>query len=209
MKLEGVIKFHVEHETEVGCGESDIVELTKWRKELRAVGLVGQDLARYGGLGFGNLSKRLGDGTFLITASQTGHLDKLTPGDYAQITNFDPDRNLVWSKGINHPSSETMSHLAAYGSNQRVQFVFHAHSPEIWNTKEDLNLPVTDPAAECGTVEMFYEVQRLLKNPDNYWKGVLAMGGHTDGILAWGESADETGIRLLFLLSRATRSMPR
>jgi len=209
MKLEGVIKFNVEHDTEVGCGESDIVELTKWRKELRAVGLVGQDLARYGGLGFGNLSKRLGDGTFLITASQTGHLDKLTPGDYALITNFNLDRNLVWSKGLKHPSSETMSHLAAYGSNQRVRFVFHAHSPEIWNAKEDLNLPVTDPAVECGTVEMFYEVQRLLKNPDNYWKGILAMGGHTDGILVWGESADETGIRLLFLLSRATRVISR
>ena len=209
MKLEGVIKFHVEQETEVGCGESDIVELTKWRKELRAAGLVGKDLARYGGLGFGNLSKRLGDGTVLISASQTGHLDKLTPGDYAQITNFNLGRNLVWSKGINHPSSETMSHLAAYGSNPRVQFVFHAHSPEIWNAKDDLDLPVTDPAIECGTVEMYYEVQRLLKDRDNYWKGVLAMGGHTDGILVWGESADETGIRLLFLLSRATRAISR
>ena len=80
MKLEGVIKFHVEHETEAGCGESDIVELTKWRKELRTAGLVGQDLARYGGLGFGNLSKRLEDGTFLITASQTGHWEIINPG---------------------------------------------------------------------------------------------------------------------------------
>jgi ribulose-5-phosphate 4-epimerase/fuculose-1-phosphate aldolase len=209
MKLEGVIKFHVEQETEVCCGESDIIELTKWRKELRAAGLVGQNLARYGGLGFGNLSKRMDDGTFLITASQTGHRDKLTPDDYAQIINFDPRQNVVWSKGMNHPSSETMTHLAAYGSNQRVQFVFHAHSPDIWNAKEDLDLPVTDPAVECGTVEMFYEVQRLLKNHDHYWKGILAMGGHTDGILAWGESADEAGIKLLFLLSRATRSIPR
>jgi ribulose-5-phosphate 4-epimerase/fuculose-1-phosphate aldolase len=207
MKLEGVIKFHVEQETAVGCGESEIVELTKWRKELRAVGLVGQDLARYGGLGFGNLSKRMDDGTFLITASQTGHLDKLTPDDYTRITNFSPGRNLVWSKGINHPSSETMTHLAAYGSNQRVQFVFHAHSPEIWNAKDDLDLPVTDPAIECGTVEMYYEVQQLLKERDNYWKGILAMGGHTDGLLAWGESADEAGINLLFLLSRATRAI--
>lgn len=185
MKLEGVIKFHVEQETEVCCGESDIVELAKWRKELRAAGLVGQDLARYGGLGFGNLSRRMDDGTFLITASQTGHLDQLTPDDYAQIINFDPRQNVVWSKGMNHPSSETMTHLAAYGSNPRVQFVFHAHSPDIWNAKDDLDLPVTDPGIECGTVEMFYEVQRLLKNPDHYWRGILAMGGHTDGILVW------------------------
>ncbi len=209
MKLEGVIKFHVEHETEVCCGESDIVELTKWRKELRTAGLVGQDLARYEGLGFGNLSKRMIDGTFLITASQTGHLDKLTPDEYVQITDFDPGQNLVRSKGMNHPSSETMTHLAAYGSNRRVQFVFHAHSPEIWNAKDELDLPITDPGIECGTVEMFYEVQRLLQNRDNYWKGILAMGGHTDGLLAWGESADQAGINLLFLLSRATRAISR
>ena len=209
MKLEGVIKFHVEHETEVCCYESEIVELTKWRKELRTAGLVGQDLARYGGLGFGNLSKRLDDGTFLITASQTGHWETLTPDGYARITDFDPGQNLVRSKGMNHPSSETMTHLAAYGSNPRVQFVFHVHSPEIWNARNDLDLPVTDPGIEGGTVEMFYEVQRLLKNRDNYWKGILAMGGHTDGILAWGESANAAGINLLFLLSRATRSMPR
>jgi hypothetical protein len=205
MKLEGVIKFHVEHETCACCRESDIVELTKWRNELRAAGLVGQHLARYGGLGFGNLSKRMGDGTFLITASQTGHLETLTPAEYARITDFDPGQNLVWSKGINHPSSETMTHLAAYGSNRRVQFVFHVHCPEIWNAKDDLDLPITDPAVECGTVEMFYEVLWLLRDSENYRKGILAMGGHTDGLLAWGETADETGFNLLSLLSRVDR----
>jgi L-ribulose-5-phosphate 4-epimerase len=149
------------------------------------------------------------DGTFLITASQTGHWETLTPAGYARITDFDLGQNLVRSKGMNHPSSETMTHLAAYGSNPRVQFVFHVHSPEIWNARDDLDLPVTDPGIEGGTVEMFYEVQRLLKNRDNYWKGILAMGGHTDGILAWGESANAAGINLLFLLSRATRAISR
>ena len=207
MKLEGVIKFHVDHETCTCCRKSDIVELTKWRNELRAAGLVGQDLARYGGLGFGNLSRRMGDGTFLITASQTGHLDKLTPVEYARITDFDPGQNLVRSKGINYPSSETMTHLAVYDSNQRVQFVFHVHCPEIWNARDNLDPPITDPTIEYGTVEMFYEVQRLLRDGENYQKGVLAMGGHTDGLLAWGETADETGFNLLSLFSQA-RSIP-
>lgn len=205
MKLEGAIKFHVNHETSVCCKESDVAELTEWRNELRAAGLVGQDLARYEGLGFGNLSRRMEDGTFLITASQTGHLETLTPEHYARITDFDPARNLVWSKGMNPPSSETMTHLAVYGANQAAQFVFHVHCPQIWNAKTGLNLLVTDPAIECGTVEMFYEVRRLLAIRDNYRRGILAMGGHTDGLLAWAETADETGFHLLTLLSRATR----
>jgi class II aldolase/adducin N-terminal domain-containing protein len=205
MKLEGVIKFHVEHETNVCCNESEVVELTKWRNKLRVAGLVGQDLTRYGGLGFGNLSERMGDGTFLITASRTGHLETLAPEGYTRIMDFDPGQNLVWSKGMNHPSSETMTHLAAYRSNRQVQFVFHAHCPEIWNAKDDLDLLITDPSIECGTVEMFYEVQRLLKDRENYRKGILAMGGHTDGLLAWGETADETGLNLLSFLSQAAR----
>ena len=206
MKLEGVIKFHVEHETKVCCHESDIAGLTKWRKELRAAGLVGQDITRYGGLGFGNLSKRMKDGTVLITASQTGHLDALTPEHYARIADFNPGQNLVRSKGMHPPSSETMTHLAVYASLPAVQFVFHVHCPEIWNAKDDLDLPVTDPAVECGTVEMFCEVRRLLQIRENYQSGILVMGGHPDGLLAWARTADETGFRLLSLLARATRS---
>lgn len=205
MKLEGVIKFHVEHETNTCCSEPDIAELTKWRNELRSAGLVGQVTARYGGLGFGNLSKRMANETFLITASQTGHLETLTPDHYARITDFDPVNNLVWSKGLNPPSSETMTHLAVYGSVPAVQFVFHVHCPEIWNAKTDLDLPVTNPAIECGTVEMFYEVRRLLRVRRNYQRGILAMGGHIDGLLAWARTADQTGYLLLSLLSQATR----
>jgi len=204
MILEGIIKFQVRHETCVCCRDSDIEELTKWRNSLKAAGLVGQDATKYGGFGFGNLSKRMPDGTFLITASQTGHLEKLTPEDYVKIIASDPAQNLVCSQGIQRPSSETLTHLAVYGSNPRVRFVFHVHSHEIWMARDDLGLPTTNPAVECGTPEMFYEVQRLLKDCCNQQKGVLAMGGHTDGILAWGETADETGFSLLLLLRHTT-----
>ena len=70
--------------------------------------------------------------------------------------------------------------------------------------RDDLGLPTTDTAVECGTSEIFYEVQRLLKERENKQKCVLAMGGHTDGILAWGETADETGFSLLSLLRQNT-----
>ena len=206
MKLEGVTKFHVEHETNVCCGAAEVSELTKWRGKLRAAGLVGQDITRYGGLGFGNLSRRMEDGTLLITASQTGHLDTLAPEHYARILRCNPVRNLVWSKGMNPPSSETMTHLAVYGSSRAVNFVFHVHCPEIWNAKADLNLLVTHSAVECGTVEMYYEVRHLLEIGENFQRGILAMGGHTDGLLAWARTANETGFHLLSLLSQARRS---
>ncbi len=204
MTLEGIIKFQVRHETCAGCRDSDVVELSKWRNRLKAIGLVGQDAAKYGGFGFGNLSKRMPDGTFLITASQTGHLEELTPENYVKIIASNSAQNLVCSQGLHHPSSETLTHLAVYGSIPEVRFVFHVHSHEIWMAKEALGLPATDPAVECGTPEMFYEVQRLLKERGNPLEGVLAMGGHADGFLAWGETADETGFSLLSLLQQTT-----
>jgi len=199
---EGVIKFQAENEPMTGCGADDIVELEHWRDELRAAGLVGQNPACYDGFGYGNLSRRMPDGTFLITASQTGHLEKLTPQAYARIIRFDVRQNRVWSRGLKLPSAETMTHLAAYGCDPKIRFVFHAHSPAIWNARAVLNLPATDPAVEYGTPEMFYEVRRLLQKPANYQKGILAMGGHVDGLLAWGETAEQAGINLLSLLSR-------
>ena len=72
-----------------------------------------------------------------------------------------------------------------------------------------LDIPTTDSSAECGTLEMFYIVRRLLEKQENYQKGILAMGGHIDGILTWGNTADEAGFNLLALLARAARPTPR
>jgi ribulose-5-phosphate 4-epimerase/fuculose-1-phosphate aldolase len=197
MNSEGTIKFRVENEPNPGCHAADIVELEKWRSRLRAKGLVGQNPEKYAGLGYGNLSRRMPDGTFLITASQTGHLEKLTPPDYARILRFAPRQNCVWSRGMKLPSSETLTHLAVYASNPHVRFVFHVHCPEVWQAKNALNLPATDSAVEYGTPEMFYAVQNLLANPENYQKGILAMGGHVDGLLTWGKTAAEAGQNIL------------
>lgn len=201
MNLEGVIKFRVELDTRLCCRESDIEDLEKWRTELRARGMVGQDTARYDSLGFGNLSKRMEDGTFLITASQTGHLEKLTAAEYARIEGFEPARNLIRSKGLKEPSSEAMTHLAIYESDPATSHVFHVHCPEIWTARNELNIPVTEPDIECGTVEMFYEVRRMLENWDDPQRTILAMGGHRDGIMSWGRTALQAGSILLFHLS--------
>ena len=201
MNLEGVIRFGVELDTRPCCRQSDIVDLEKWRTELRARGMVGQDTARYGGLGFGNLSKRMEDGTFLITASQTGHLEKLTPAEYVRIEGFNPAQNLVRAKGLKEPSSEAMTHLAIYESDPAISHVFHVHCPEIWTARDELNIPATKPDIECGTVEMFYEVRRMLENWDDPQRTILAMGGHRDGIMSWGKTALHAGSILLSYLS--------
>ncbi len=67
----------------------------------------------------------------------------------------------------------------------------HLHSPEIFAAREQLHLPVTDPAAGYGTPELAAEITRLA--PLAGWPGLLVMGGHEDGVLAFGASANATG----------------
>jgi L-ribulose-5-phosphate 4-epimerase len=109
MNEKNVIRFHAEHKLEAACTETDMLDLVKWRSKLHKEGLVGQDPARYEGLGYGNLSKKIREGTYLITGSQTGHLENLSPHEFAKITGFDPAENKVWSSGMCRPSSETMT----------------------------------------------------------------------------------------------------
>jgi ribulose-5-phosphate 4-epimerase/fuculose-1-phosphate aldolase len=201
MNQGSIVRFRVEHTSGFACQEIDILDLKKWREEFRAGGLIGQDLARYDGLAYGNLSKRLGDGSYLITGSQTGHLETLSAWEFARITKYDLRQNLVCSTGLCRPSSETMTHLAVYQTNPSVRYVFHVHCAEIWSARDDLDIPVTETNVECGTLEMFYEVQRLLANWKDYQQSILAMGGHEDGIITWGKTADEAGSTLLSFLS--------
>lgn len=71
----------------------------------------------------GNLSVRLGDGTFLCTA--TGSIKGfLTPDDLVRI-----DASAEPVSGDRRPSSEIQMHLAIYAERPDVHAVVHAHPP--------------------------------------------------------------------------------
>lgn len=165
-----------------------------------ALGLVGQDTERYGGLGFGNLSSRIGTG-FIVTASQTGHLPDLSSGDFSEIVEWNIDRNFVYARGESKPSSESLTHAAVYQVSDRARSVIHVHSPLIWSNGDKLGIPSTDWRSAYGTPEMAEEVMQIVGN--NVPNGVLVMKGHEDGVLSWGDSLAVAGSRLLHLLSEA------
>jgi hypothetical protein len=150
--------------------------------QCRARGLVGQDPTRYGGYAFGNISLRLGPG-FVITGTQTGGSHSLTANQLAWVTDFDSAANRLRATGPMQPSSEAMSHGEVYRAAPGVGAVIHAHSPSLWHDAQWLGLPTTDPAAGYGTPAMAREVHALLATHPG--AGVLAMGGHEDGIIAY------------------------
>ncbi len=209
---EGAIKFQPEHRTialhprhrELAC------QLISWREILAQTRLVGQAPDRYGGFGYGNVSARVGPPgaprrrrSFLITATQTSGKQCMSLSDFCVVESFDPRRNRVESHGESMPSSESMTHGAVYGLGAHIRFVFHSHSPVIWERARALRIPTTDARVGYGTPEMAAEVERLFRETPLPDLGILAMGGHEDGILSFGRNAEEAGQITLRYLARA------
>ncbi len=213
MRDEGVIKFEYEHQREALPRESvadAICSLIAWREILALTGLVGQDRARYEGAGYGNVSVRLGRPgmglgrrSFVITGTQTSGKHCIGLDDFCVVERYDFDTNRVVSRGLAQPSSESMTHGAVYDLGPQIRCVLHAHTPVLWNRRRELRLPETSAQVPYGTPEMAREVQRLYREGLFAERRVLAMGGHEDGIIAFGRSPEDAGQALLTWLARA------
>lgn len=193
---EGVIKFQLDFEEGAPPAVAQLCELNAWREVFRRLGLLGQDPARYDGFGFGNLSRRLTGrerDAFVITGTQTGHLQDLRPEHYATVLQCNPIANQLAACGQTQPSSEALSHGVIYQCAAEISWVMHLHSPEIFDQRLSLGLPCTDPGADYGTPAMAWEIQRLAGKSGGAQPGLLVMGGHRDGLLAYGTTATATG----------------
>ncbi len=210
---EGVIKFRAEHREaplqpqrygDLSC------QLIAWREILAKTGLVGQVPGRYGGFGYGNVSGRVGPPSaargrrsFLITGTQTSGKDCVSLGDFCVVESYDDRKNLAQSFGPSLPSSESLTHGAVYDLGSHIRFVLHGHTPTLWRRARDLRIPTTAPEVAYGTPEMAAEVRRLYRTSPLAENQILAMGGHEDGIIVFGRTAEEAGQVLLTYLARA------
>ncbi len=204
MEAEGVTKFIEDFQEGPPVDTNSIKELNTWRKILFIKGLIGcKDR-----IGYGNVSQRTNGKSFIITGSQTGHLEDLTEMHYTTVKECYPERNKIASEGPIGASSESMTHGAVYDLDDSIRFVFHIHSPEIWKYAEKLKIPITKKNIKYGTPEMAREVERLFKETDVKDWYIFSMGGHEDGIFSFGKSADKAGSTILYNLERA-RSIER
>ncbi|BBM83733.1 class II aldolase/adducin family protein [Candidatus Uabimicrobium amorphum] len=197
---EGVIKFELRFFPYPAVHEKNIACLNSWRNTLYEYNLIGQDPTRYDGAGFGNVSKRCppffqpcGKRRFFITGTQTGLKSLLTTEDYTTVLEYNIAQNMIVAEGPVKPSSESLTHGAIYDADDNIRYVFHTHSPEIWHNAKRLEIPVTHPDVEYGTVEMAQEVKRLFYHSDVAQKQIFSMGGHEDGIITFGRSPQQAG----------------
>ncbi|MCG8419695.1 MAG: class II aldolase/adducin family protein [Proteobacteria bacterium] len=210
---EGVIKFRAEHQHEPLSARrhGDLCcQLVAWREVMTKTQLVGQDPSLYGGAGYGNVSGRVGPPSsamgaraMLITGTQTGGLAQVGLEHFCLVERYDYRRNWVQSRGSIEPSSETMTHGAIYDLSPRIRFVFHGHGAIIWQQARALRIPISDESVPYGTPAMAGEVHRLYRSSTLAETRIMAMGGHEDGIIVFGHTAEEAGRVLITYLARA------
>ena len=171
--------------------------LEEWRKPLFAAGLVGHYHEL--NIGFGNLSIRSGEpGQFLITGTQTGHIEQTTAEHYSLVTSFDIGRNEVYCTGPVQASSEAMTHAALYELDPSIGAIVHVHSKPLWDQYLHV-LPTSDSDVTYGTPEMALELARLYQETAFGSGGIAVMGGHEDGLISIGESLEQAATKILAL----------
>lgn len=196
IQKEGYIKFEARWTLAPPLPDADIAEINHWRQYVFELGFIG---AYPDGIGFGNISRRWdAAGRFLISGSDTGHLDAPDARHYCVVHSAEPEQNLVCCEGPVIASSESMSHAVIYRHCPEVGAVVHAHHRALWERWMH-RLPTTDVRVSYGSPEMAAEIVRLLRESELRRSGVFITAGHEEGIFTFGRDLAEAVQRLEYL----------
>ncbi len=193
---EGYIKFNCDWEKTRPLHFSKIEKLNIWRQKLYEVDFLG---VYPDGIGFGNVSQRSEQEKFIISGSKTGSYEALDESHFAEVLDFDIQKNWVKCKGATIASSESMSHAVIYQQYPHVNAVFHVHDLALWE-KLLWKIPTTPESAPYGSPEMANEIIQLFKSTNVLETKLFAMAGHHEGLFAFGETLEEAGNVLLKLI---------
>lgn len=200
---EGVIKYQLIHQNTAIDQNISITSINAWRTLFVKLELIGQVAKRYQGYGFGNISQRQGSSSFLISGTQTGHIETLSKQHYCTILEASPETNQVKSLGETQPSSEALTHASVYQQNNKIMSVIHVHSPEIWHNSAKLEIPCTSAKVKYGTPEMAEAVNKLFNAEKFSNTAVFSMLGHEDGIIAFSDCMEKAAHLLIELFYKS------
>ncbi|MFA6171396.1 MAG: class II aldolase/adducin family protein [Patescibacteria group bacterium] len=187
---DGYIKFDCRWKEARPIPAGRLKTINYWRKKLYALGMIGSDKK---GIGFGNISQRIGrTDMFIITGSATGKFKKLNNKHYTRVTGYDFKKNSLNCQGPVRVSSESLSHAAVYKSNKNANCVIHIHNQKLWKKLKN-RVPATSPKAAYGTPAMAREIEKLFKQTDVKDKNIFVMAGHRYGLVAFGPDAASAG----------------
>jgi len=197
---EGYIKFNCHWlKNEISIPDPVLNSLDSARKQLLELGLIG---VYPDGIGFGNISTRKPKSTsFFITGSSTGKHAELLPSHYALVNAYNFPENSLSCEGLMQASAESLTHAAVYEALPDVGAVVHVHC--LWLWKKLLNhKPTTSAEIEYGTPEMALAVNNLAKESGSHFEKIIIMGGHREGIIAFGETLEAATAEVTNIFNR-------
>jgi len=196
--IDGIIKYNFDFTPSAPLDESYFKEIEPIRKRLYLLGLVGEA----DGIGYGNVSQRVEDNpnSFVITGTQTGHLEDLTAKDYSLVEEYSDKEFYLRSLGAIKPSSEALTHGTIYNLSPHIGAIIHIHSSDIWNYMLDGEYLHTTKV-EYGSLAMIEEVARIYQDIDPLSNPKFVMAGHQDGVMFFGRDIEEAMGEVVRVLS--------
>jgi ribulose-5-phosphate 4-epimerase/fuculose-1-phosphate aldolase len=196
---EGYIKFQCNWaKEEIQVSDELILLLEKERSRLYGLGLIGMYPDE---IGFGNISVRTEGRSFVITGSATGQFATLNLSHYAVVSAYSFTGNSIACKGLTKASAESLTHAAIYDVLPEVGAVVHVHCLQLW--EKLLNTyPATSKEIEYGTPGMANAVQTLASELKMKEEKIIVMGGHREGILAFGQDLEEATSQIINIYNR-------
>ena len=190
MSGEGYIKFNCRRiDEKIQIPKNVFLSLSKWRQIIYEIGLIG---AYSNGIGYGNISVRADSDSFYISGTATGRMTTLKEKHYVLVNSWSVDENSLQCSGMINASAESLSHAAIYETLSNVGAVIHIHHKGMWEKYINL-LPTTSSDVTYGSPEMAREIQQIIRKIKPHQENFLVMGGHEEGIIAWGETLDVAG----------------
>jgi len=190
---EGYIKFNCNWILSNDIPLDKVAELNRWREIMYDKGWIG---LYPDGIGFGNISMRCNEKTFLISGTATGGLPTLTKSHYSLVTNYNLSTNTVTCMGPVKASSESLTHALIYECSAATNAVIHIHNLDLWNRLLH-HAPTSSENISYGTPEMANEIKRLFAETALGKEKIIVMGGHQEGIISFGRDLEEAGSILI------------
>ena len=190
---EGYIKFNCNWILSNDIPLDKVAELNMWREIMYDKGWIG---LYPDGIGFGNISMRCNEKTFLISGTATGGLPTLTKSHYSLVTNYNLSTNTVTCMGPVKASSESLTHALIYECSAATNAVIHIHNLDLWNRLLH-HAPTSSENISYGTAEMANEIKRLFAETALGKEKIIVMGGHQEGIISFGRDLEEAGSILI------------
>lgn len=197
MNEDGVIKFQchwIEEPHHIEVPQA----LMQLRDKMHALGLIG--VYESDGIGYGNISMKVAEG-MLISGTQTGHLPRLSADQYALVTEYDIAANSLHCLGRVKASAESLTHLAFYEADPTIQGVIHIHNLDLWERLMH-QVPTSNASVPYGTPEMAEEITRLFKESTMPQDKLMVMGGHREGLIAFGADLAEAAAKISAVLQK-------